>query len=147
MKANNEIFIQVRNIDFAFLIDEKRKRNLICPSFLAFFKEDYPPTIEEFEANQKAVKEYQKATGDYFGLPEPLKYYHFHGVMKEVGSEIVRCSNNKIKRCKAFKFCFEYEGNTFSELFFLDKSMKEYYCKGICKCAILGSKSYSKLME
>ena len=33
----NEIFIQVKGIGFAFLLNKKLKHNLVSPAFLAFF--------------------------------------------------------------------------------------------------------------
>lgn len=54
---SNHIFIQIRGLGFTFLLDNKMKYNLVSPDFLNFFKEKYPATKEECQANQMAVKE------------------------------------------------------------------------------------------
>lgn len=41
----------------------------------------------------------------------------FHYVGKKVGL----CKDNKLKKCKAVKFKFEYEGCPYTMLFFVDK--------------------------
>ena len=51
--------------------------------------------------------------------------------------EVIWCSDNKFRECKAVKLNFEYEGHPYSELFFVDKSVEEDY-------AILGSTFWSK---
>ena len=114
------------------------KHNLINPDFLKFFKEEYPAIEEEYQANQMAVEKLMRESEDAFPiLPEPLKLYHFKGVYREVGCKVVKCSDNKLRRCKAIKFNFEHEGHPYSELFFVDKSVEEDY-------AILGSTFWSK---
>lgn len=134
----DKIFIQVKSIGFTFLLDKKMKHNLINPDFLNFFKEEYPATEEEYQANQMAVEKLMRESEDAFPiLPEHLKIYHFKGVYREVGHKVVKCSDNKLRRCKAIKFNFEYERHPYSELFFVDKSVEE-------DCAILGSTFWSK---
>ncbi len=133
-----ELYIHIKDIGFAFLLDNKMKHNLINPDFLNFFKEEYPATEEEYQANQMAVEKLMRESEDAFPiLPEPLKLYHFKGVYREVGCKVVKCSDNKLRRCKAIKFNFEHEGHPYSELFFVDKSVEEDY-------AILGSTFWSK---
>ena len=121
---SNYIFIQVRGLGFTFLLDNKMKHNLINPDFLSFFKEKYPPTEEEYQANQMAVEKIMRESGDAFPiLPENLKQYFFKDVYKKAGCKVVRCSDNKLKQCKAVIFNFEYKGETYSELFFIDESL------------------------
>lgn len=136
---SNHIFIQIRGLGFTFLLDNKMKHNLINPDFLHFFKEEYPATKEEYQANQMAVKKLMRESEDAFPiLPEHLKIYHFKGVYREVGHKVIKCSDNKLRKCKAIKFNFEHEGNPYSNIFYIDKSIE----KG---CAILGSTFWSKL--
>lgn len=141
---DNEISIQVKNMGFTFHFDKRMKHNLICPDFLAFFKEEYPPTEEEYQANQLAVEKLVKESKEAFPiLPGHLKYYHFKGVLKRVGYGVVRCSDNVFRRCNSVKFNFEYEKQSshpqmhpYSGLFFIDKSLRKNCTK---HCAILGS--------
>lgn len=135
----NQYFIQVKGLSFALLLENNFKYSLINPSFLSFFKEEYPTNNEEYKANQIAVEKLMKESKEAFPiLPEHLKAYHFKDVYKKVSCGIVRCSDGNFRRCKAIKFNFEYEGHTYSELFFIDKSLKEHN-------AILGSSFWSKL--
>lgn len=139
MQDKRSLFIRIKGIGFAFLLDNKMKHNLINPDFLNFFKEEYPATEEEYQANQMAVEKLMKESKEVFPvLPEPLKAYYFKGVYRKVGYKVVKCSDNKLRRCKAIKFNFEHEGHPYSELFFIDKSVEEIY-------AILGSTFWSKL--
>lgn len=132
--------IQVKGLSFNVLLDKKSKYSLISPIFLGFFKEKYPITDEEYQNNQMAVKKLMRESEDAFPiLPEHLKTYHFRGVYKKVGYKVVKCSDNKLRRCKAIKFYFEHEGHPYSELFFIDKSVEENY-------AILGSTFWSRLV-
>lgn len=90
-----ELYIHIKDIGFAFLLDNKMKHNLINPDFLNFFKEEYPATEEEYQANQMAVEKLMRESEDAFPiLPEPLKLYHFKGVYREVGYKVVKCSDN-----------------------------------------------------
>lgn len=137
---SNHIFIQIRGLGFTFLLDNKMKHNLISPDFLNFFKEKYPATKEEYQANQMAVEKLMRESEDTFPiLPEHLKNYHFKGVYREVGYKVVKCSDNKLRRCKAIKFNFEHEGHPYSEIFYIDKSVEEDY-------AILGFTFWSRLI-
>ena len=137
-KDEIEVFIQVKGLGFTFLLDNKMKHNLINPDFLKFFKEEYPAIEEEYQANQMVVEKLMRESEDAFPiLPEPLKLYHFKGVYREVGCKVVKCSDNKFRRCKAIKFIFENEGHPYSDIFYIDKSVEE-------DCAILGSTFWSK---
>ena len=119
-----ELFIQVKDIGFTFFLDKRMKHNLIIPTFLSFFKEEYPPTEEEYKANQTAAEKLMKESKEAFPiLPEHLKQYFFKDVYKKAGCKVVRCSDNKLKLCKAVIFNFEYKGETYSELFFIDESL------------------------
>lgn len=111
------------------------------PDFLDFFKEEYPATEEEYQANQMAVEKLMRESEVAFSiLPEPLKIYLFKGVYEEVGYKVVKCSDNKLRRCKAIKFNFKHEGHPYSEIFYIDKSVEE-------DCAILGSTFWRNLVS
>lgn len=136
-KDEIEVFIQVKGLGFTFLLDKRMKHNLINPVFLGFFKEEYPTTDEEYQTNQMAVEKLMKESEEAFPiLPEHLKTYHFKGVYKKVGYKVVKCSDNKLRRCKAAIFNFEYEGHSYSDIFYIDKSLREH-------CAILASTFWS----
>lgn len=138
-KDEVEVFIQLRRIGFTFLLDKSMKHNLMNPCFLNFFKEEYPATDEEYQANQIAVEKLMKESEEAFPiLPENLKAYHFKDVYNEVGYGVVRCSDGKLRRCKTIKFNFEHEGHSYSELFFIDNSLEEHN-------AILSYSFWSKL--
>lgn len=144
VRRNNEIFIQVKGIGFTFLIDKKIKYSMISPTFLNFFKEKYPPTEEEYQANQMAVEKIMRESKDAFPiLPENLKQYFFKDVYKITGCKVVRCSNNKLRKCKSIIFNFEYNGKAYSELFYIDQSLcshctsKEKMFSGILGTAFL----------
>ena len=119
-----QLCVQVKELSFTLLLDKKFKYSLISPIFLGLFKEKYPITDEEYLNNQMAVKKLMRESEDAFPiLPEPLKLYHFKGVYREVGYKVVKCSDNKLRRCKAIKFNFEHEGHPYSEIFYIDKSL------------------------
>lgn len=119
-----QLCVQVKELSFTLLLDKKFKYSLISPIFLGLFKEKYPITDEEYLNNQMAVKKLMRESEDAFPiLPEHLKTYHFKGVYREVGYKVVKCSDNKLRRCKAIKFNFEYEGHPYSEIFYIDKSL------------------------
>lgn len=140
-KDEIEIFIQVKGLGFTFCFDNKMKHNLINSDFLNFFKEKYPATEEEYQANQVAINKLMRESEDAFPiLPDSLKIYHFKGVYRKVGHKVVKCSDNKLRRCKTIKFNFEYNGHLYSELFFVDKSVEGDY-------AILGSIFWSRLIN
>ena len=118
-----KIFIQIKGAGFTFLLDSRLKYSLVNPTLLNLFKEGYPPTEEEYQANMKAVEEFMRQNPTTFILPNHLKLYLFKDVYKEVGNKVVRCNDNKLRRCKAVKLNFEYEGQSYSELFYIDKEL------------------------
>ncbi len=119
-----QLCVQVKELSFTLLLDKKFKYSLISPIFLGLFKEKYPITDEEYLNNQMAVKKLMRESEDAFPiLPEHLKTYHFKGVYREVGYKVVKCSDNKLRMCKAIKFNFEHEGHPYSEIFYIDKSL------------------------
>jgi len=137
---DEEILIQVKRMGFSFFVNRRIKYNLINPVFLAFFKEDYPPTEEEYQANQKAVEKIVEETQDFFiQLPDNLKWYFFKGVIHYVGKGVIKCNNGKFRICSVVTFSFDYEGKSYIELFNVDKN--------IDAVAILGLHSFNKLTK
>lgn len=135
-KKNRRDFIQVKGIGFTFLFDNKMKHNLINPTFLAFFKVEkqmYSLLDNNIEKlNTKAV--YNNSLPF---LPAYVDCISFEDTFHYVGKKVIKCRDNKFRRCKAVKFNFEFEGHPYSELFFIDNSFAE-------GCAILGSTFRSK---
>lgn len=120
----DELYITIRRIGFTILHDQAREQNLISPALLSFFHEDYPPTEEEYNANQKAVEEFLKTCKDAFPvLPPPLKIYHFKGVYTIIGHGVAKCNDNKPRWCRIVLLNFEYNNHTYQELFYLDKTL------------------------
>lgn len=132
METNN-IYVHVKSLGFTFLLDKRMKHNLINPIFLAFFKTDKQrdSLLNNGIGKVNVKPEYNNslpflsAYVDSISLEDTFHY---------VGKKVVWCSDNKFRECKAVKFNFEYEGHSYSELFFIDKSVEEDY-------AILGSTS------
>ena len=126
-----ELFITVKGIGFTIFQDRTRKHNLISPAFLSFFKEDYPTSEDEYLTNQRAVETIVRNSEEAFPvLPPHLKIYCFKDVFKVVGHGIARCSDNKLRWCRTIQFNFEYSGQTYKQLFYIDKSL--------CVTAVLG---------
>lgn len=135
----NEIFIQVKGIGFAFLLNKKLKHNLVSPAFLAFFnlrkRQMYSlPENNIWEVNTKpAYDNLQPSLPDYVDFISTNDVFHY------VGKKVGRCKDNKLRVCKVFMFGFEHEGCTFSFLFLLDKSLD--------KPAILGKESLNHITK
>ena len=135
----NEIFIQVKGIGFAFLLNKKLKHNLVSPAFLAFFnlrkRQMYSlPENNIWEVNTKpAYDNLQPFLPDYVDFISTNDVFHY------VGKKVGRCKDNKLRVCKVFLFGFEHEGCTFSFLFLLDKSLD--------KPAILGKESLNHITK
>lgn len=124
-----ELFITVKGIGFTIFQDRTREHNLISPAFLSFFR--YPPSKKEYLDNQRAVEAIVRNSKEAFPvLPPHLKMYCFKSVFKVVGHGITRCSDNKLRWCRTIQFSFEYNGQTYKQLFYIDKSL--------CVTAVLG---------
>lgn len=126
-----ELFITVKGIGFTIFQDRTRTHNLISPAFLSFFREDYPPSEDEYLTNQRALETIVRNSKEAFPvLPPHLKMYCFKDVFTVVGHGITRCSDNKLRWCRIVQFSFEYNGRTYKQLFYIDKSL--------CVTAVLG---------
>lgn len=136
MKNKAKILIQVKDVGFTFLLDKRMKHNLISPTFLAFFKTDKQRDLL-WNNDIEAVSTKSEYNSSLPFLPSYVNSISLEDTFHYVGKEVVWCSDNKFRECKAVKFNFEYEGHPYSELFFIDKSVEEDY-------AILGSIFWSK---
>lgn len=139
MIGKDEIFIQVKNIGFTFLLDKKMRHNLISPAFLAFFnlgqKQVYSlPENDIREVNTKPVYDNLQPF-----LPEYVDSISTNDVFHYVGKKVGKCKDNKLRVCKVFMLGFEHEGCTFSFPFLLDKSLD--------KPAILGNESLNHIIK
>lgn len=118
-----EIFVTIKGIGFTFLYDKESCHNLISPTFLSFFKEDFS-SVTSLEENQRAVKEIMANSKEPFAiLPPNLHYFCFVGVYKEVGSKVIKCSDNIFRRCKIVRFTFQFDGKDNTKVFYIDKSL------------------------
>ncbi len=98
-----EELIKIKGIGFGVRVDRRRKCNLISPLLLDFF--DIRGTQNE-------------------GIGGCLLDYRFDDIFRYVGRAVARCSDNKLRRCKVYKACFEYEGRSFTLPFHLDRSLE-----------------------
>lgn len=133
------IFVKIKGMGFTFLLNKKVKCNLISPVLMSFFnikeKQQYSfPVDNLIEVNTKSVY-----NDNLPFLPEHLKTINFDGVFHYIGKRVTRCSDNKFRICKIYKFEFEYERSKLSFSFLLDKSLNEL--------AVLGKKSLKQLLN
>ena len=118
-----EIFVTIKGIGFTFLYDKKSPHNLMSPMFLSFFKENYS-SVESLKENQRVVKEIMANSKEPFPvLPPHLHYFCFVGVYKEVGCEVIKCSDNKFRKCKAVRFTFQLDEKDNTKVFYIDQSL------------------------
>lgn len=136
MQNKKYLLIQIKGISFTFLLDKRMKHNVINPIFLAFFKIDKQrDSLLNNDIGEVNVK--PKYNNSFPFLPSYVDSISLEDVFHYVGKKIVWCSDNKFRVCKAVKLSFEYEGYSYFEIFFIDKSVKK-------ECAILGSTFWSK---
>ena len=138
MRNKAKILIQVNDVGFTFLLDQRMKHNLISPTFLAFFKID-KQRDSLLNNGIEAVSTKPEYNNSLPFLPAYVDSISLEDTFHYVGKKVVWCSDNKFRECKAVKLNFEYEGHPYSELFFIDKSVEEDY-------AILGSTFWSRLV-
>lgn len=138
MRNKAKILIQVKGLGFIFLLDKRMKHNLISPIFLAFFKTDKQrDSLLNNGIGEVDIKSEYNNSLPF--LPAYVDSISLEDTFHYVGKKVVWCSDNKFRECKVVKLNFEYEGNSYSELFFIDKSIEESY-------AILGSTFWSRLI-
>ena len=135
----DEIFIQIKGIGFTFLLDKRKKHNLISPAFLAFFNLEERQMYSLPENNIREVNTNPVYDNLQSFLPEYVDSISTNEVFHYVGKEVGRCKDNKLRICKVFRFGFEYEGCIFSFPFLLDKSLDEP--------AILGKESLNHIIK
>lgn len=135
----NELFIQIKGIGLAALVDKRIKYNLISSALLAFFnleeKRMYSLSENNIgEVNTKPDNDnLQPFLSEYVDAINTNDVFHY--ARKKVG----RCMDNKLRECKVFMLEFEYEGCTFSFPFLLDKSLNIP--------AILGQESFNRITK
>lgn len=139
MEQKSEIFIKIKGIGFTFLIDRRMKHNFISPAFLAFFKfgenKMYSLPINNIkEMNTKPTYNNQLPF-----LPDNVNNIRLNGAFHYVGKKVGKCKDNKLRVCKVFRLCFEYEGYAFSFPFLLDKNLN--------KPTILGKESLNHIIK
>lgn len=122
-KQANELFIQVKGVGFAALIDKRIKHNLISPAFLVFFnlgeRRMYSlPMSNIGEVNTKPTYDHSQPF-----LPGYVNAISANDVFHYMGKKLGRCKDAKLRICKVFRLGFEHEGHTFSFPFMLDKSL------------------------
>ena len=113
----DEIFIKVKGIGFVFLLDKRMKHNLISPAFLAFFDFGKRPMYSLPESNIREVN----TNTSFLTYLCIINSISTNDVFHYVGKKVGLCKDNKLKKCKAVKFKFEYEGCPYTMLFFVDK--------------------------
>lgn len=119
----NELFIQIKGVGFAALIDKRIKHNLISPAFLAFFnlgeRRMYSLSMSNIgEVNTRPAYDHSQPF-----LPDYVNAISANDVFHYVGKKAGRCKNDKLRKCKVFRLGFEFEECTFSFPFLLDKSL------------------------
>ena len=138
-KNINEIFIKIKGIGFAFLIDKRMKHNLISPAFLAFFNLGERQMYSLPENNIREVNTKPDNDNLQSFLPEYVDAINTNDVFQYAGKKVGRCMDNKFRECKVFMLGFEYEGCTFSFPFLLDKSLNIP--------AVIGQESFSRITK
>lgn len=119
----NELFIQIKGVGFAALIDKRIKHNLISPAFLAFFnlgeRRMYSLSMSNIgEVNTRPAYDHSQPF-----LPDYVNAISANDVFHYVGKKLGRCKDDKLRKCKVFRLGFEFEECTFSFPFLLDKSL------------------------
>lgn len=140
------ILVQVKRMNFSFLIDTSIKYNLMEPCFLELFHEEYPPLpLPLLVERQRIVDEYKKLSDDAFPiLPNGMPDYLFLGVYNEVGTRKIRCKDGVSRLTKTVQFNFDIKDESYSELFCIDKSLCTYFTKKNQVVAILGTEFLSR---
>ena len=135
----NELFIQIKGVGFAALIDKRIKHNLINPALLAFFnlgeRRMYSfPMSNIGEVNTKPTHDHSQPF-----LPDYVNAISANDVFHYVGKKVGRCKDDKLRICKVFRLSFKHEGHTFSFPFLLDKSLNE--------AVLLGKEAINRITE
>ena len=118
-KAQPTILIQVKGIGFTFLVDTSCKYNLLTPCFEDFFCEYCYLSLEGTE--------FYNLLNNNPEIPIKGILEVFTGVIKKKeGIKKVKCKNGVTMGCKSTILKFEYNGKTYSELFYIDSSLCSY---------------------
>lgn len=99
------------------------KHNFISPAFLAFFNLGKKQMYSLLVDNIREMNTQPHCDCSLPFLPDNVNSITFDDVLHYVGKKVGRCSDNKLRLCKVFRFEFKYEGRSFSFPFLLDKSL------------------------
>ncbi len=127
-KKKHEILIKVAGFwGCIFRIQKRSKYNFISLPFAENFHEECTLTDEEFEVNQREAKKFydEHPEAPFISLPDHLHRFIFYPYVKYLGKEKdVRCNDNIKRNCDAYLYTFNYQNNTYKEIFYADQSMK-----------------------
>lgn len=133
----DKIFIQIKGIGFTFIQDNTRRHNLISPAFLAFFNFREKQTYSFSKNQMKEVNTKPNYDNSQPFLPEYMDAISNDDVFHYIGKKVGRSYDNRLRVCKVFMLEFDYEGQSFSFPFFLDKSLNVP--------AIIGQESFNQI--
>ena len=115
-----ELYVLVNNFGFCFYLNERSNRNLMSPQFLNFFKEGERGRIIDNPSKRTFTVSSKEA------FTEPIDLIHnriFSNVYKLTNKSVIKCNDNKFRRCQGVRFCFEFNGIRCNEIFFIDPSL------------------------
>ena len=121
-KDQSSILIQVKSMGFTFLVDASCKYNLVTPCFVDFFHEEYPPSLETIESHKWLNLNYPTPK-------EPIQtsLYLFTDVFqRKKGIKKIKCKDGINRGCESVSLKFEYDGKSYSKLFYIDQSLCSY---------------------
>lgn len=121
-KNQTIIFIQVKGIGFTFLVDISSKYNSLTPCFTDFFYEEYP-------SSQQTTAFHDWANLNFPTSEEPIQtpLYLFTNVFqKKEGIKKIKCKDGINRGCEQVILKFEYDGKSYSELFYIAPSLCSY---------------------
>ena len=139
MTQNKEILIHLKGVGFSFLVDKRMEYNLVSPALLSFFSFGKKKMSSSPDNNVREVNTIESHDDSLAFPPEYMRNIYLYDIFHYMGKKIGRCMDNKLRLCKIFTFEFEYEGNSFSFPFLLDKSLD--------KPAVLGRESLSHITK
>ena len=133
----NELFIKIKGIGFSFLLDKRMKHNFISPAFMSFFNIGKRQMYSYSDNNVEEVNTNSAYNDALPFLPDYVNTINFNDIFNYVGKKLIKCSDNKFRKCKVFMVELELEECKFSFSFLLDKSLNEL--------AVLGKESQEQI--
>jgi len=109
---------------FPFAIDTSVRYNLAHACFLEFYDDSAGISAEEAKAVNDRYYEIAAETGNFLHTdsPRPIS----HGVYETLGFKQIKCKDGKKRRARKIRLNFVVEGQTFSDIFYVDKSLCSY---------------------